>query len=72
MGAAGTGGWKHGLAVATALGWTRRRKAFADMDLLNQMLAVNETVHHLRVLVATGELETRRDASGVVLVQKKT
>jgi glyoxylase-like metal-dependent hydrolase (beta-lactamase superfamily II) len=67
----GPSGWKHGLDVATALGWTRRRKAFADMDLLNQMLAVNETVYHLRVLVSTGELETRRDASGVVLFQKK-
>jgi glyoxylase-like metal-dependent hydrolase (beta-lactamase superfamily II) len=66
----GSHGWKHGYEVAQALGWTRRKKALLDMDLLNQMLAVNETVHHLRVLEAQGELEKRSDSSGVVLFQK--
>ncbi len=66
----GASGWKHGYEVAQALGWTRRKKALLDMDLLNQMLAVNETVHHLRVLEEQGELEKRSDPSGVVLFQK--
>jgi glyoxylase-like metal-dependent hydrolase (beta-lactamase superfamily II) len=42
--------------VAGALGWTRRRRAFGDLDPFNQMLAVTETVAHLKVLVASGLL----------------
>lgn len=43
-----------GYAVARQLAWTRRAVAFADLDEMNQMLAVNETVAHLDVLVARG------------------
>jgi glyoxylase-like metal-dependent hydrolase (beta-lactamase superfamily II) len=50
-----------GYAVASALGWTRRDRAFDDLDPFNQMLAVNETLAHLDVLV-------RRDDLGVVEV----
>jgi len=41
-------------AVADRLVWTRRGTAFADLDDFNQMLAVNETVAHLDVLVVRG------------------
>jgi glyoxylase-like metal-dependent hydrolase (beta-lactamase superfamily II) len=37
--------------VAHVLGWTGRRRRFADLDTFNQMLAVHETVAHLDVLV---------------------
>ena len=50
--------------VADAMGWTRRRRAFRDLDAFNQMLAVTETVAHLRLLVRSGRLEAAGD--GVV------
>jgi glyoxylase-like metal-dependent hydrolase (beta-lactamase superfamily II) len=40
--------------VAGRLGWTRRAHRLADLDVLNQMLAVNETVAHLDVLAERG------------------
>ena len=42
--------------VARGLTWTRRRKAFTDLDPFNQMLAVTETGAHLDLLVAQGRL----------------
>jgi glyoxylase-like metal-dependent hydrolase (beta-lactamase superfamily II) len=42
--------------TANILSWTRRRKAFADLDQFNQMLAVAETAAHLDLLVAQGRL----------------
>lgn len=42
--------------VASAIGWTRRGRRFAELDTFNQMLAVHETVAHLRLLVEDGEL----------------
>jgi glyoxylase-like metal-dependent hydrolase (beta-lactamase superfamily II) len=50
--------------VASAVGWTRRGRRFAELDFFNQMLAVHETVAHLRVLVEDGEL-TATTADGV-------
>lgn len=44
--------------VAGLLTWTRRGTAFADLDDFNQMLAVNETVAHLDVLVQRGAAES--------------
>jgi len=38
------------------LGWTRRQKPYDSLDPFNKMLAVTETVAHLRLLVATGAL----------------
>ncbi|MFR9731221.1 MBL fold metallo-hydrolase [Saccharopolyspora sp. MS10] len=38
--------------VAGRLGWTRRERNFADLDVFNQVLAVGETAAHLNVLVA--------------------
>jgi hypothetical protein len=40
--------------VALALRWTSRQRALTDLDLMNQMLAVCETVCHLDLLVARG------------------
>jgi glyoxylase-like metal-dependent hydrolase (beta-lactamase superfamily II) len=45
-----------GAECARALTWTRRKKAFDDLDPFNQMLAVSETVAHLELLVAQGRL----------------
>ena len=50
--------------VAGQVGWTSRDRALADMDIFNQMLAVNETLAHLDVLVQRGAL--RVEESGGV------
>jgi glyoxylase-like metal-dependent hydrolase (beta-lactamase superfamily II) len=42
--------------VASALPWTRRRHRLVDMDFFNQMLAVQETMAHLRVLAERDRL----------------
>ncbi|GAA4691573.1 MBL fold metallo-hydrolase [Phytohabitans rumicis] len=44
-----------GYAVARQLTWTRREIPFADLDDMNQMLAVCETVAHLDVLASRGQ-----------------
>lgn len=49
-------GASTGFEVATALTWTRRRHRLADLDEFNQIMAVNETVAHLEVLVERGRL----------------
>jgi glyoxylase-like metal-dependent hydrolase (beta-lactamase superfamily II) len=43
-------------AVAQQLPWTRRARAYADLDMFNQVLAIFETMAHLRVLVERGWL----------------
>ncbi|MGH8862112.1 MAG: MBL fold metallo-hydrolase [Jatrophihabitantaceae bacterium] len=50
------GGASTGFEVARVLGWTRRQRRLDDLDLFNQVLAVNETVAHLEVLVERGWL----------------
>lgn len=42
--------------VAQLLPWTRRERRFAELDVFNQVLAVHETMAHLRVLVERGWL----------------
>jgi glyoxylase-like metal-dependent hydrolase (beta-lactamase superfamily II) len=42
--------------VARQMTWTRRHRAFADLDPFNQILAVIETAAHLDVLVLQGRL----------------
>jgi len=44
--------------AARRLGWTRRRRAFDDLDLFNQTLAAGETAAHLEVLVVRRELNS--------------
>lgn len=43
---------------ARALTWTRRERAFDDLDPFNQMLAVNETAAHLDLLAAQERIQT--------------
>ena len=50
--------------VAGDLPWTRREKRFADLDVFNAALASMETMAHLDLLAARGEV-TRRDDDGV-------
>jgi glyoxylase-like metal-dependent hydrolase (beta-lactamase superfamily II) len=47
-------GARDGRSVAEQLAWTRRLIPFGDLNDFNRMLAVNETVAHLDVLVARG------------------
>lgn len=51
--------------VAAQMGWTRRERAFSELDPFNAGLAALETRAHLELLVAQGRLE-RADADGVV------
>ena len=51
--------------AANALTWTRHKRAFADMDLFNKMLATSETAAHLDVLVLQGRLASSTDTDGV-------
>lgn len=51
--------------VARVLVWTRRGRAFDDLDPYNQMLAVLETGAHLDVLVLNGALQ-QATVDGVV------
>jgi glyoxylase-like metal-dependent hydrolase (beta-lactamase superfamily II) len=42
--------------VAKVLPWTRRQRRFDELDMFNQILAIFETMAHLRVLVERGRL----------------
>ncbi len=50
--------------VASAMPWTRRRRALADLDVFSRMLAVLEIDAHLDVLVDQRVLETD-DSNGI-------
>ena len=43
-----TGGERTGYDVAQAIGWTRRQRQLADLDVMNQMLAICETASDKR------------------------
>jgi glyoxylase-like metal-dependent hydrolase (beta-lactamase superfamily II) len=58
-----------GYEVARALGWTRRLRAFDDLDPFNQMLAVSETSAHLDVLVLQDRLSSTTDPDGIEIYQ---
>ncbi|MEO6886765.1 MAG: MBL fold metallo-hydrolase, partial [Jatrophihabitantaceae bacterium] len=47
--------------VAGHLGWTRHKRTLAELDLFNQILAVNETLAHLEVLRERGWLTSTVD-----------
>jgi glyoxylase-like metal-dependent hydrolase (beta-lactamase superfamily II) len=51
--------------AASAIPWTRRQRKFADLDPMNQLLAVGETAAHLEVLVVRGQLTRRASPEGV-------
>jgi glyoxylase-like metal-dependent hydrolase (beta-lactamase superfamily II) len=48
--------------VALAIRWTSRGKELTELDLLNQTMAVGETLSHLDLLVARGQAAT--DSAG--------
>ena len=52
-------------AAAAELPWTRRKRRFAELDPMNQLLAVGETAAHLEVLVLRGQLARATSADGV-------
>ena len=52
--------------VAHVLTWTRRRRAYADLDDVNRMIATCETIAHLDVLVARGRVGVVDDPAGAV------
>jgi glyoxylase-like metal-dependent hydrolase (beta-lactamase superfamily II) len=49
-----SGGERTGYDVAQSVAWTSRQRKLGELDLMNQMLAVCETVYHLDLLVAQG------------------
>jgi glyoxylase-like metal-dependent hydrolase (beta-lactamase superfamily II) len=50
--------------VAKAVPWTRRQRKFADLDLMNQVLATGETGAHLEVLALRGQLTRHTTEDG--------
>jgi glyoxylase-like metal-dependent hydrolase (beta-lactamase superfamily II) len=64
-----TGGPVTAFEVATALPWTRRQRKFADLDPMNQLLAVGETAAHLEVLHVRGTITRETSPDGVDLYQ---
>ena len=51
--------------VAEAIPWTSRQRKLADLDPMNQMLAVCETVYHLDLLVAQAAAVNQVDDDGI-------
>ncbi len=54
-----------GYEVAIAVPWTSRRRKLADFDLMNQMLAIGETMYHLDLLVAQSLAVSRTGPDGI-------
>jgi glyoxylase-like metal-dependent hydrolase (beta-lactamase superfamily II) len=50
--------------VAKVVPWTRRQRKFADLDLMNQVLATGETGAHLEVLALRGQLARHTSEDG--------
>jgi glyoxylase-like metal-dependent hydrolase (beta-lactamase superfamily II) len=51
--------------VALSIGWTRRQLRLGELDPMNQMLAVCETLYHLDLLVAQARAASHTDEDGV-------
>jgi glyoxylase-like metal-dependent hydrolase (beta-lactamase superfamily II) len=64
-GAAVRGGASTALEVAKILRWTRHERHLDELDLMNTAMAVAETLAHLDVLAARGELGMTVDAEGI-------
>jgi len=54
-----------GYDVARAIGWTRLLRKLDELDLMNQMLAICETIYHLDLLVAQGRAVSNTGPDGV-------
>jgi glyoxylase-like metal-dependent hydrolase (beta-lactamase superfamily II) len=63
---AASGGPVTAYQAASAIPWTRRQRKFADLEPMNQLLAIGETAAHLEVLVLRGELARHTSPEGVV------
>jgi glyoxylase-like metal-dependent hydrolase (beta-lactamase superfamily II) len=50
--------------AARLLTWTRHRRTYADLDDFNRMIATCETIAHLDVLVARGQVAVADDPAG--------
>lgn len=60
-----SGGERTGHEVALSVAWTSRQRQLGELDLMNQMLAVCETVYHLDLLVAQGTAVSLTGEDGV-------
>jgi glyoxylase-like metal-dependent hydrolase (beta-lactamase superfamily II) len=54
-----------GYEVALAIPWTSRQRGLTELDPMNQMLAVGETVYHLDLLVARSVAASHTGEDGV-------
>jgi glyoxylase-like metal-dependent hydrolase (beta-lactamase superfamily II) len=52
--------------VALAVRWTSRNRSFSDLDMMNKVLAIGETLAHLDLLVARGRATAETDEDGVM------
>jgi glyoxylase-like metal-dependent hydrolase (beta-lactamase superfamily II) len=60
-----SGGERTGYEVALSVAWTSRQRELGELDLMNQMLAVCETVYHLDLLVAQGTAISQAGEDGI-------
>jgi glyoxylase-like metal-dependent hydrolase (beta-lactamase superfamily II) len=60
-----SGGERTGYEVAQSVAWTSRQRKLGELDLMNQMLAVCETVYHLDLLVAQGAAVSQTGEDGI-------
>ncbi len=60
-----SGGERTGYEVAQSVAWTSRQRKLGDLDLMNQMLAVCETVYHLDLLAAQGAAISQTGEDGI-------
>ena len=51
--------------VALAVRWTSRNRSFDDLDMMNKVLAIGETLAHLDLLVARGQAAADSAEDGV-------
>jgi glyoxylase-like metal-dependent hydrolase (beta-lactamase superfamily II) len=59
------GGAATGYEVALAIPWTSRQRSLTELDPMNEMLAVGETVYHLDLLVAQSVAASHTGEDGV-------
>ena len=52
--------------VALAVRWTSRNRSFGDLDMMNKVLAIGETLAHLDLLVARGQAVAETGEQGVM------
>jgi hypothetical protein len=60
-----SGGERTGYDVALSVAWTSRQRKLGELDLMNQMLAVCETVYHLDLLAAQGTAVSQKGEDGI-------